>query len=76
MTQIMLDAAMLSKLLELRQPLELTDESGRVLAVVTPIPDPCQYELVEDTLSPEELARRRSEPDYSTAEVLAHLERI
>jgi hypothetical protein len=76
MTQIMLDSAMRSKLLELRQPLELTDESGRVLALVTPLPDHSQYELVEETLTSEELARRRTEPDYSTAEVLAHLKRL
>jgi len=59
MTQIILDATMRSKLYDLRQPLELCDDSGRVLARVVPVLDPSQYEQVEPQLSAEELQRRR-----------------
>ena len=76
MTQIILDAGLRSKLLDLRQPLELCDESGTVLARLVPVLDQSQYEAVEPHISPEELQRRREEPDYSTAEVLAYLENL
>lgn len=66
MTQILLDEVLRKKLLELRQPLELCDESGRVVGRVTP---------VEPQLSEEELQRREQEPEFSTAEVLAQLEK-
>ena len=76
MTQVILDAAFRSKLYELRQPLELCDEAGRVLARLIPVLDPTQYEPVEPQITAEELQRRRQEPEYSTAEVLAHLEKL
>jgi hypothetical protein len=76
MTQIVLDGTMRSKLQDLRQPLELCDESGRVLAHLIPVLDPSQYEPVEPQLSTEELQRRRQEADYSTLEVLAYLEKL
>ncbi|HEY7154263.1 MAG TPA: hypothetical protein VH575_09935 [Gemmataceae bacterium] len=76
MTQIILDATLRSKLHNLSQPLELCDESGRILARLTPVLDPSQYEPVEPQLSPDELQRRRQEPDFSTAEVLAYLEKL
>jgi hypothetical protein len=75
MTQVILDSVLRSKLYNLTQPLELCDESGRVLARLTPVPDPSQFEPVEPPLSAEELQRRRQEPEYSTAEVLAQLEK-
>jgi hypothetical protein len=74
MTQIILDAALRSKLNNLTQPLELCDDSGRVVAVVTPMPNPADYEPVEPPpLSEKELQRRRAEPEYSTQEVLDYL---
>lgn len=76
MTQIVLDATLRGKLQGLSQPLELCDESGRVLARVIPVPDPSQYEPVEPELSTDELERRRQEPEYTTAEVLAYLEQL
>ena len=76
MTQIILDAVLRSKLHDLSQPLELCDESGWVLARLTPVLDPSQYEPVEPQLSADELQRRRQEPDFSTAEVLAYLEKL
>jgi hypothetical protein len=75
MTQVVVDQALLAQLHGLTQPLELCDGSGRVLAHLVPALDPSQYELVEPELSQEELQRRRLEPDYSTEEVLAHLEK-
>ena len=76
MTQIVVDPALRSRLGDLTQALELCDERGRVLAWLTPAPDPAAYEAIEPQLSAEELQRRRSEPHYSTAEVLAHLEKL
>lgn len=78
MTQIIVDDALRSKLQNLTQPLELCDESGTVLARLTPVlsSDPSQYEAVEVPLSAEELERRRQEKEYTTAEVLAHLEKL
>lgn len=46
MTRIVLDAAMREKLLQLKQPLELYDEAGHILARVTPVLDPSDYELI------------------------------
>ena len=73
MTQITLDAALRSKLHDLSQPLELCDEQGHILARVIPVLDPSQYEAYEEPITPEELERRRHEPEISTAELLAYL---
>lgn len=71
MTKIILDAPMRDKLLNLAQPLELCDESGHVLAVVTP------YRPREPRITEEELDRREQETESSTtAEMLARLERL
>ena len=76
MTQLILDAATLSKLRGLKQPLELCNESGKVLARLIPVLDAAEYEAIEAPISAEELERRRQEPEFSTAEVLAHLEKL
>jgi hypothetical protein len=76
MTRILLDDILRSKLLDLRQPLELCDTTGKVLARVTPTADAAERGGSEPQLSEEELQRREQEPDYSTAEVLAHLEKL
>ncbi len=76
MTQVVVDEALLARLRGLTEPLELCDASGRILARLVPALDPSLYEPVEPQLSPEELQRLREEPDYSTAEVLAHLEKL
>lgn len=75
MTQIIVTDQLREMLQDFSKSLELCDTSGRVLARLIPVLDPAQYEPVEPDLSPEECARRRLEPDFSTAEVLAHLER-
>jgi hypothetical protein len=76
MTRITLDSDLRHKLLNLSQPLELCDESGRVLARVLPTIDPSPYEGLEPQISKEELQRRKQQKGktYSTAEVLAYLE--
>ncbi len=77
MTKVILDQALRNKLGDLTQPLELCDESGRVLAQVTPLPDLSEYEPWEPPISEEELQRREQETEsYSTAEVLAYLEKL
>ena len=55
MTRITLDSDLRQKLLNLSQPLELCDESGRVLARVLPTIDPSLYEGLEPQISKEEL---------------------
>jgi hypothetical protein len=78
MTRITLDSDLRQKLLNLSQPLELCDESGRVLARVLPTIDPSLYEGLEPQISKEELQRRKQQKGktYSTAEVLAYLENL
>jgi len=74
MTRIILDRGMREKLRDLAEPLELCDEAGHVLAVVTPVYDPALYGPLEPKISEEELLRReKSDKWYTTAEVLAHL---
>jgi hypothetical protein len=74
MSKIPLDPALRSKLLDLRQPLGLCDELGRVLARVPPVPDLSEYEPWEPDISEEELQRReQSDKWYSSEQVLAHL---
>lgn len=78
MTRVIVDQAMLNQLHNLSQPLELCDESGRVLARVTPILDLSQYEPLEPQISEEELRRREQckGKTYTTAEVLAYLKKM
>jgi hypothetical protein len=78
-TRVIVDEALRSKLHNLAEPLELCDESGRVLGRVYPEYDVSEYEEQrEPQVSDEELRRREqsNEPCYTTAEVLAHLERL
>lgn len=78
MTKITLDSDMRNKLLDLTQPLELCDESGRVLARLLPTLDPSKYDDLEPRISQAELQRRKQNKGkaYTTAEVLAHLEKL
>lgn len=77
MTQILVDDLLRSRLHQLTQALELCDESGRVLGRFIPTSDP-QLQQIQPQISDEELRRRRAstEEGYTTAEVLAHLERL
>jgi hypothetical protein len=78
MTRITLDMDLRSRLLNLTQPLELCDESGRVLARLLPTIDPSLYEGLEPQINREEMQRRKQNKGktYTTAEVLAHLEKL
>ncbi|HUG90003.1 MAG TPA: hypothetical protein VML55_04160 [Planctomycetaceae bacterium] len=78
MTKIVLDAELKERLLGLSQPVELCDDSGRVLGRVFPAVDLSQYEPWEPPFDEAELRRREQsgERRYTTAEVLEHLERL
>jgi hypothetical protein len=78
MTQIVLDASMSTKLVDLTHPVELCDPSGRVLGRFVPQVDMSEWEPVTPEVSEEELQRREqsSAKRYTTAEVLAYLEKL
>jgi hypothetical protein len=77
MTRIIVDDVLRNKLHNLTQPLELCDESGRILARLMPTLDPSQYNL-EPQISQEEIRRRKQSKGkcYTTAEVLDYLEKL
>jgi hypothetical protein len=78
MTQIILDATVSSKLSALTSSVELCDPSGRVLGRFIPLIDLSQWEPVSTPASEEELNRREqaNQKRYTTAEVLAYLEKL
>ena len=78
MTKLTLDADLKNRLLNLTEPLELCDETGRIRARLFPAEDPAEYEFSEPPISEEEMTRRAqsNEKRYTTAEVLAYLEKL
>jgi hypothetical protein len=78
MTRVIVDETLRNRLHNLTQPLELCDANGQLLARLTPAFDPSQYEGLESPIGKEELQRRKQNKGrtYSTAEVLAHLEKL
>ena len=78
MTQIILDAGVSNKLTGVIHPVELCDPSGRVLGRFVPSIDLSEWEPLSPDISEEELDRRANskEKRYTTAEVLAHLEKL
>lgn len=77
MTRIIVDDELRNRLHNFVQPLELCDESGRLLARLVPHIDLSQFEPREPSISEEELRRReQSNKWHTTAEVLAHLRRL
>lgn len=77
MTRITIDASLQTKLCNLTQPLELCDKSGRVVGRLFPVPDVSQYGPLEPQISEEELDRWEQETEsFTTAELLAHLEKL
>ena len=78
MIRCVVDEFLKRKLHGLTEPLELCDESGRVLARVTPALDLSEYEAISPSVSDEELDRRSksSERRFTTGEVLDHLEKL
>ena len=78
MTQIMLDAAVARKLLDLQKEAELCDPSGKVLGRFIPLIDLSEWEPLTPDISEEELKRRMNSKDrrYTTEEVLKYLEKL
>jgi hypothetical protein len=77
MGRVIVDRATQEKLKDLIEPVELSDESGTVFGRFMPIPQPGDPTR-EPKISEEEIIRREQlgERRYSTAEVLAHLEKL
>lgn len=76
MSEVISDTGLLAKLEQTHVPLELCDQSGRVLGTFYPRAAPVDYEAVERArpkLSREEVERRRQGQTYSTDEVIKHL---
>ncbi|MCI0465179.1 MAG: hypothetical protein L0Z62_50295 [Gemmataceae bacterium] len=79
MTRIVVNDIVSNVLREIPNSVEVCDQSGRVLGRFTPFLDPALYEGLEPQISDEERQRRResrSGRTYTTAEVLAHLEKL
>jgi hypothetical protein len=77
MIQIILDASVASKLIQVIHPVELCDPSGRVLGRFVPLIDPSEWEALSPAISEEELDRRAQSTEwYTTEEVLAHLKSL
>ena len=77
MTRVTVDAELRARLHDLREHVELCDESGKVIAIVRPVFDPSEWEPLDPSISEEELdARQESTEWYTTAEVLRHLEQL
>jgi hypothetical protein len=73
MTRVLLDESLRSKLLNLKHPLQLCDDDGQIVGLLTPVPTPC---FGEPSISEEELKRIDEEPVYSTDEVISFLEKL
>lgn len=77
MTEIVLDAALASKLRELSLPVNLCDPTGRVVGRFVPPIDPSEWEYVTPDVSEEELDRREREREWVTFEqVVERLKRL
>lgn len=78
MTRIILDPALANQLHSLKQPAEMCDPSGTVLGRFVPVADLSEWEPITPDASEEELDRREAsnQKRYTTAEVLAHLEKL
>lgn len=78
MTRITVTATLREQLHHFTKPLELCDESGNVLATVTPLVDLSEYEPWEPPITEEDLKQWAKEDNkwYTTEEVLAHLKSL
>jgi hypothetical protein len=78
MTRVIVTDTLRSMLHNLSQPLELCDESGRIVGRVIPTRDLSSYGPLEPQITEEEIQRRKQskEKSYTTAEVLAYLEKL
>jgi hypothetical protein len=74
MTQLRLDDMVAAKLRNLSEPVELIDETGRVVARAYPAVNPSEYEPCEPPFTEEELRKsEQSNKWFTTEQVLAHL---
>ena len=77
MTRIVLDQAALTKLSGVEGRAEVCDEQGLVRGYFTPAPKQSPYEGIQVPVTEEELKRAEQETEsYTTAEVLAYLEKL
>jgi len=74
-SKIILDAALVERLRQSDETVELCDPEGNVVGLFTPKINPDDYEEVGPPISEEELQRRinSKERRYTTAEVLRYL---
>jgi hypothetical protein len=75
MTRIVLDNILRSNLMDFARPLELCDETGRVVGMFVPAVDYAAVERARPPISDEELDRRNHSASFTTAEVLSRLEK-
>jgi hypothetical protein len=77
MQKLIVDPSTLAKLTTLREPYEVCDESGRLVGRFFPAVDAALYHDIDLDINEEDLDRRSQEAEvYTTAEVIAHLERL
>ncbi len=78
MTKVTIEASFRGKFLDFKEPLELCDESGKVVGRFLPSVGEPEYEGLESKITKEELLRRKAsgEQTYSTAEVMQRLENL
>ena len=77
MNRIVLDAALLQKLGDLKEAAELCDESGRVLGKLYPVFNLDDYEAWVPPMDEEELRRREESNDWiTTDELLDEMEKL
>ena len=78
MTQPVIDDVLRDKLIGLKEPVELCDCWGWVVAIDTPVDDEATYRGREPRISEEDRKERRRYTGrcYTTAEVLKHLESL
>lgn len=75
MTQLTIDQALGQRLLSAEGPVELHDETGKLVGYFSPAVDPELYQGVDSPLSEEELRRREQSGGGRTlAEILRDLE--
>jgi hypothetical protein len=77
MTRIVVDAELRQKLHDFKEELEFCDGEGKVVGRLVPANGTLANMYEEPPISEEELDRRMQEqPEYTTAEVLAYLEKL
>lgn len=76
MTRVVLDESLRTLFLGFTTPLEVCDSGGRVVGRFVPSVDYEAVERARPPVSEQELDRRNQSRSFSTAEVLARLEKL